>query len=147
MYNLPLQVLMQQPDGMVSGFGRLGENRQPSTILQRLTVPYVDRLTCMESTQLRISARMFCAGYDEIAKDACKGDSGGPHVTRYHDTYFVTGIVSWGEGCARRGKYGVYTQVSKFIRWIRDGIERLMPKEKSASRLKRHHGPIKRLFL
>lgn len=138
---------MRQPDGMVSGFGRLGEGRQPSTILQRLTIPYVDRHTCMESTQLRISAHMFCAGYDKIAKDACQGDSGGPHVTRYRDTYFITGIVSWGEGCARKGKYGIYTQVSKYIRWIRNGIQKLMPKEESGSRVKRHHGPIKRLFL
>lgn len=99
---LLLQVLMKQQDGMVSGFGRLGEGRQPSTILQRLTMPYVDRLTCMESTQLRISTRMFCAGYDTIAKDACQGDSGGPHVTRYQSTYC----------CARKGKYGVYTRVT-----------------------------------
>ncbi|KAG7215628.1 hypothetical protein INR49_021983 [Caranx melampygus] len=113
------KVLMRQADGMVSGFGRIGEGRQASSILKRLTVPYVDRQTCMESTMLRISPRMFCAGYDAEAKDACQGDSGGPHVTRYHDTYFVTGIVSWGEGCARKGKYGIYTQVSKFIPWIR----------------------------
>nr|XP_046237794.1 coagulation factor X [Scatophagus argus] len=141
------KVLMRQPDGMVSGFGRIGEGRQPSAILQRLTIPYVDRLTCFESTQLRISTRMFCAGYDEIAKDACQGDSGGPHVTRYRGTYFITGIVSWGEGCARKGKYGVYTQVSKYVTWIRDGIKRLMPKATSGSRMKRHLGPIKRLVL
>ncbi|XP_039998540.1 uncharacterized protein LOC120798357 [Xiphias gladius] len=141
------KVLMRQPDGMVSGFGRLGEGRQPSNILQRLTLPYVDRLTCIESTQWRISPRMFCAGYDKAPKDACQGDSGGPHVTRYRNTYFVTGIVSWGEGCARKGKYGIYTQVSKYIRWIREGIRKLMLKEKHGSRAKRHHGPIERLRL
>ncbi|XP_042368876.1 coagulation factor X [Plectropomus leopardus] len=141
------KVLMRQPDGMVSGFGRLGEGRQPSTILQRLTLPYVDRLTCIESTQLRISTRMFCAGYDTIAKDACQGDSGGPHVTRYRDTYFVTGIVSWGEGCARKGKYGIYTQVSKYIRWIHEGIDKLMLKEQSGSRVRRHSSTIQRLVL
>lgn len=138
------QVLMQQPDGMISGFGRLGEHRQTSSILQRLTIPYVDRRTCRESTSLRISSRMFCAGYDEIAKDACQGDSGGPHVTRYRDTYFITGIVSWGEGCAKRGKYGIYTQVSKYINWIRDGIGKLIPLGQS-NRLKRHYGPIRRI--
>ncbi|KAG8004422.1 Coagulation factor X [Nibea albiflora] len=141
------KVLMREADGMVSGFGRLAEGRQPSTILQRLTVPYVDRSICMESTQLRISPHMFCAGYDTIAKDACQGDSGGPHVTRYRSTYFITGIVSWGEGCARRGKYGVYTQVSKYIQWIHLAIKRLMPTGKGGSRVKRHHGPIKRLVL
>lgn len=138
---------MQQPEGIVSGFGRLGEGRQTSAILQRLAMPYVDRLTCMESTQLRISTRMFCAGYHSAPKDACQGDSGGPHVTRYSGTYFITGIVSWGEGCARRGKYGVYTQVSKYINWIQNGIEQLMPKEKSGKRVKRHHSPIRRLYL
>ncbi|CAN9498312.1 unnamed protein product [Ophioblennius macclurei] len=141
------KVLMKQADGMVSGFGRLGEGRQPSTILQRLTVPYVDRQACIESTQLRISTRMFCAGYDTIAKDACQGDSGGPHVTNYRGTHFVTGVVSWGEGCARKGKYGIYTQVSKYIRWIREGIAKLMPNGPSGSRQKRHHGAIKRLYL
>ncbi|XP_029137948.2 coagulation factor X [Labrus bergylta] len=141
------KVLMKEPDGVVSGFGRVGEGRQPSPILQRLTVPYVERHICMESTQLRISPRMFCAGYNREAKDACQGDSGGPHVTRYRNTYFVTGIVSWGEGCARKGKYGVYTQVSKYIRWIREGINKLVPKKADSSRLKRHTGPIKRLTL
>ncbi|KAK2857212.1 hypothetical protein Q5P01_005947 [Channa striata] len=140
------KVLMRQPEGIVSGFGRLGEGRQTSTILQRLAMPYVERVNCIESTQLRISTRMFCAGYHSTPKDACQGDSGGPHVTRYRDTYFITGVVSWGEGCARRGKYGVYTQVSKYINWIRSGIEQLMPK-KSGKRTKRHRGPIERLYL
>ncbi|XP_015252684.1 PREDICTED: uncharacterized protein LOC107099177 [Cyprinodon variegatus] len=138
-------VLMRQADGLVSGFGRLGEGQETSTILQRLSVPYVDRNVCMESTQLRITMRMFCAGYDTITKDACQGDSGGPHVTRYRDTYFITGIVSWGEGCARKGKYGVYTQVSTYIRWIRQGIRRLTAAQ--GSRKKRDGGSIRRLFL
>uniref|UniRef100_A0A672YG37 coagulation factor Xa n=1 Tax=Sphaeramia orbicularis TaxID=375764 RepID=A0A672YG37_9TELE len=127
-HNFAEKVLMKQDVGMVSGFGRLGEKRQTSQILQRLTLPYVDRAACRESTKFTVSSRMFCAGYDTIEKDACQGDSGGPHVTRYHDTYFVTGIVSWGEGCAAKGKYGVYTQVSKYIRWIRDSMKEVMPK-------------------
>ncbi|MED6252554.1 hypothetical protein ATANTOWER_013411 [Ataeniobius toweri] len=135
------KVLMRQPGGLVSGFGHLGEG-QPSTILQRLSVPYVDQHTCMESTQLRISLRMFCAGYDSVREDSFQGDSGSPHVTRYHDTFFITGIRSWGKGHARKGKYGIYTQVSKYIRWIREGIKKLTPVEKSGTGLKRPHGAI-----
>lgn len=120
------RVLMHQEEGMVSGFGRVREGGLPSTILQRLNVPYVDRAKCIESSKFKISPRMFCAGYDQEAKDACQGDSGGPHVTRYKDTWFITGVVSWGEGCARKGKYGIYTQVSKYIKWIQNVMSKFM---------------------
>lgn len=135
------KVLMREPDGLVSGFGRLGEFSRPSQILQRLAMPYVDRARCLDSTNFRISTRMFCAGYEEGGKDACQGDSGGPHVTRYRGTYFVTGIVSWGEGCARTGKFGVYTQVSKYIGWIRDGIRLLVAQKPDRPKRKRSSGP------
>ncbi|XP_051558021.1 coagulation factor X [Myxocyprinus asiaticus] len=125
------RVLMQQDTGRVSGFGRLHEGGLQSTKLQRLAVPYVDRAKCLESSSFKISSRMFCAGYDQETKDACQGDSGGPHVTRYKDTWFVTGVVSWGEGCARKGKYGIYTQVSKYIKWIYNAMEKVMPQTES----------------
>ncbi|KAJ8255718.1 hypothetical protein COCON_G00195820 [Conger conger] len=112
------EVLMRQEEGLVSGFGRVREGGRQATLLQRLSVPYIDRAVCIESSQFKISQRMFCAGYDLQSKDACQGDSGGPHVTKFGETWFVTGVVSWGEGCAREGKYGVYTQVSKYINWI-----------------------------
>lgn len=117
-------VLMKQPDAMISGFGRVHERGPQSTLLQKLNVPYVDRAHCIESSTFKISKHMFCAGYDTVDKDACQGDSGGPHVTNYKGTWFVTGVVSWGEGCARAGKYGVYTQVSKYIRWLKFAMYR-----------------------
>uniref|UniRef100_A0A8C8RY19 coagulation factor Xa n=1 Tax=Pelusios castaneus TaxID=367368 RepID=A0A8C8RY19_9SAUR len=112
-------ILMKQKSGTVSGFGRLHERGRVSTKLQVLEVPYIDRNTCKLSSTAMITENMFCAGYDNVTKDACQGDSGGPHVTKYKDTYFVTGIVSWGEGCARKGKYGVYTKVLKFQTWLK----------------------------
>ncbi|XP_077014844.1 coagulation factor X [Tamandua tetradactyla] len=110
--------LMTQKTGLVSGFGRTHEKGQTSTTLKMLEVPYVDRNTCKLSSSFTITQNMFCAGYDLNPEDACQGDSGGPHVTRFKDTYFVTGIVSWGEGCARKGKYGIYTKVASFLKWI-----------------------------
>ncbi|XP_056411781.1 coagulation factor X [Hyla sarda] len=118
------QVLMNERQAMVSGFGRLHERGAQSTKLQMLYVPYVTRQTCKESSKFTISENMFCAGYDKEVKDACQGDSGGPHVTPYRDTYFVTGIVSWGEGCAQQGKYGVYTKVSKLHKWLKGVFKR-----------------------
>lgn len=95
--------LMTQKTGIVSGFGRTHEKGRQSKVLKMMEVPYVDRNTCRLSTSFSITQNMFCAGYDSKQEDACQGDSGGPHVTRFKDTYFVTGIVSWGEGCARKG--------------------------------------------
>ncbi|XP_007940601.1 coagulation factor X [Orycteropus afer afer] len=115
--------LMTQKTGIVSGFGRTHEKGRPSTTLKMLEVPYVDRNTCKLSSSFSITPNMFCAGYDSKPEDACQGDSGGPHVTRFKDTYFVTGIVSWGEGCARKGKYGVYTKVTSFLKWINKSMK------------------------
>ncbi|EGW07253.1 Coagulation factor X [Cricetulus griseus] len=110
--------LMTQKSGIVSGFGRTHEKGRQSNVLKMMEVPYVDRNTCKLSSSFTITQNMFCAGYDAKLEDACQGDSGGPHVTRFRDTHFVTGIVSWGEGCARKGKYGVYTKVTAFLKWI-----------------------------
>ena len=71
-----------------------------------------------------ITDNMFCAGYLEASLDACSGDSGGPFVVHYRGTWYLTGVVSWGEKCAARGKYGVYTRLGNFLNWIRDTMER-----------------------
>ncbi|XP_039622095.1 coagulation factor IX-like [Polypterus senegalus] len=102
----------------VSGWGRLIQGGRQSSVLQKVEVPYVDRLACKVSSNEEILSTMFCAGFADERKDACQGDSGGPHTTKYKDTHFLTGIVSWGEGCAVHGKYGIYTRVSRFYNWI-----------------------------
>lgn len=37
--------------------------------------------------------------------------------------WYQIGIVSWGEGCDRDGKYGFYTHVYRMGRWMRKVIE------------------------
>ncbi|XP_055080739.1 coagulation factor IXa [Periophthalmus magnuspinnatus] len=103
----------------VSGWGRLRFMGSMSRVLQMVDVPFTDRTECKESSSARITPVMFCAGYFDEAKDACQGDSGGPHANVHRDTWFLTGIVSWGEECAKKGKYGVYTRVSYYYNWIK----------------------------
>ncbi|XP_029460529.1 coagulation factor VII [Rhinatrema bivittatum] len=102
----------------VSGWGRLLESGATPDVLMRVEVPRLRTQECVRHSKLNVSANMFCAGYLEGSKDSCKGDSGGPHATKYKDTWFLTGVVSWGKGCAKVGLYGVYTRVSKYLDWL-----------------------------
>uniref|UniRef100_A0A672J0M0 Coagulation factor IX n=1 Tax=Salarias fasciatus TaxID=181472 RepID=A0A672J0M0_SALFA len=102
----------------VSGWGRTRFLGATADTLQKVEVPFTDRTECKRSSSARITPVMFCAGYYDEEQDACQGDSGGPHANKMDDTWFLTGIVSWGEECAKEGKYGVYTRVSLYYRWI-----------------------------
>lgn len=91
-------------------------------MLQRLEVPRVPLEECRTHLGLSLTDNMLCAGFKEGGRDACQGDSGGPLVTRYNNTWFLSGIVSWGKGCAASNVYGVYTRVSVFVEWIMNTV-------------------------
>ncbi|OWK61022.1 Coagulation factor VII [Lonchura striata] len=107
----------------VSGWGRLIDGGATSSVLMRVDLPRVKTQECEKETDLNITENMFCAGDLSGVKDSCKGDSGGPHATQYKNTWFLTGVVSWGKGCAVEGSYGVYTRVSKYIDWLRKHMD------------------------
>ncbi|KAM8819448.1 prothrombin [Rhynchonycteris naso] len=121
--------------GRVTGWGNLKETWtskatevQPS-VLQVVNVPIVERPVCKASTRIRITDNMFCAGYkpnEGKRGDACEGDSGGPFVMKspFNNRWYQMGIVSWGEGCDRDGKYGFYTHVFRLKKWIQKVIDR-----------------------
>lgn len=107
----------------VSGWGNLLEKGAMSLTLMTIDVPRMMTQDCLEQSKRKagfpeITENMFCAGYLDGSKDACKGDSGGPHATKFQGTWYLTGIVSWGVGCAAKGQVGVYTRVSQYTEWL-----------------------------
>ncbi|GFG36634.1 hypothetical protein Cfor_04118, partial [Coptotermes formosanus] len=110
------------PDGLictVSGWGSLGDSdgTMPQN-LQVVMVPFITYDTCRyiysNYTEGSIEPGMNCAGFLQGGKDACGGDSGGPLVCGG----LLTGVVSWGEGCALPNFPGVYADVAYYKEWI-----------------------------
>ncbi|XP_051966125.1 suppressor of tumorigenicity 14 protein-like [Xyrauchen texanus] len=105
----------------VTGWGTLREGGTVAQILQKAEVKVINDTVCNMVTEGQLTSRMMCSGYLSGGVDACQGDSGGPLVCRSDvGKWFQAGIVSWGEGCARRNKPGVYTRVTKLRDWIHD---------------------------
>uniref|UniRef100_G3T346 Peptidase S1 domain-containing protein n=1 Tax=Loxodonta africana TaxID=9785 RepID=G3T346_LOXAF len=63
---------------------------------------------------------MLCAGYPEGRRDTCQGDSGGPLVCEEGGRWFQVGVTSFGLGCGRRNRPGVFTAVAPYEAWIRE---------------------------
>jgi len=105
----------------VIGWGtvRTGKPVYPNQ-LQKVNVPVVSDATCQGAygTQLDAIAEV-CAGAPGL--DSCYGDSGGPLFDDRTPTARVqVGIVSWGNGCAKKRFPGVYDEVNNTV--IRDWI-------------------------
>ncbi|MDQ7772682.1 MAG: serine protease [Elusimicrobiales bacterium] len=102
-----------------AGWGTTSEGAwSGSSLLMRVDVPFVDAKTCDGAYPGKIDGSMICAGYPEGGKDSCQGDSGGPLVMGSGSGRTLVGVVSWGHGCARPNKYGVYAKVNSVLDWI-----------------------------
>ncbi|ENN70320.1 hypothetical protein YQE_12831, partial [Dendroctonus ponderosae] len=107
----------------VTGWGTPFSGGSLMDELQEVFVPIVSNDSCEEyyrewlaTRSYQITERMLCAGFVDGGKDACQGDSGGPLIV---DGY-LTGVVSWGNGCAFAGYPGLYASVPNLRAWIRE---------------------------
>ena len=102
----------------ITGWGSAREGGQQQRYLLEATVPFISDATCNTRAMYNgrvIASDEICAGYPEGGVDTCQGDSGGPMFRRdAANAWIQLGIVSWGDGCARLNKPGVYSQVSYF---------------------------------
>uniref|UniRef100_A0A3P9LQ49 trypsin n=1 Tax=Oryzias latipes TaxID=8090 RepID=A0A3P9LQ49_ORYLA len=93
--------------------------------LQEVNVSILAFDVCNEYYKGRIMPSMFCAGKDEGGLDACQGDSGGPLSCFTGTRHKLAGVVSWGVGCGRARKPGVYSKLQQHILWMSDIISQL----------------------
>uniref|UniRef100_A0A8C3TNW6 Peptidase S1 domain-containing protein n=1 Tax=Catharus ustulatus TaxID=91951 RepID=A0A8C3TNW6_CATUS len=97
----PSQTFPYNIYAVITGWGALtndGESR-------------VCQVTCMVHKQEEV--------YDGDITPRIIGDSGGPLVTPDSRLmWYLVGIVSWGDECAKPNKPGVYTRVTYFRDWI-----------------------------
>ncbi|NXA39898.1 UROK protein, partial [Eudromia elegans] len=105
----------------VSGYGK--QDFFAIYYAQRLMSANVNLISQRKCTReyydnIRVTDNMVCAGDSAWQIDACKGDSGGPMVCEHNGRMTLYGIVSWGDGCAKENKPGVYTRVTRYLHWI-----------------------------
>ena len=108
---------------IVTGFGTTSEGGQVSDQLLKVQVDFFSSARCNHlygSTKVSWGLWMFCAGKEKGGVDSCQGDSGGPIGIddKINNKFTLVGVVAHGDGCGRKGKPGVYTEVRRFLDFI-----------------------------
>ncbi|XP_056342233.1 acrosin-like [Oenanthe melanoleuca] len=107
----------------IAGWGEVtAKSAEEGDLLQEAKVQLIDAQLCNTSDWYagKVHIHNLCAGYPQGKIDSCQGDSGGPLMCqdKNADYWWVVGVTSWGRGCARAKKPGVYTSTQYFYDWI-----------------------------
>ncbi|XP_058123209.1 serine protease nudel [Anopheles ziemanni] len=114
------------------GWGALRERGGAPDHLKEVSVPILR--TCKHKVDR--DSLQICAAEEEGGHDACQGDSGGPFVCKSSANpyeWYLAGVVSHGEGCARAHEPGVYTRVALFVDWIAQKVREPLPSQMAGS--------------
>nr|XP_043877177.1 transmembrane protease serine 9-like isoform X2 [Solea senegalensis] len=110
----------------ITGWGSTRENGPRVNRLQEVNVTVLPPDVCNQYYSGRMRSSMFCAGKEGGGVDACQGDSGGPLSCFTGTRYEVAGLVSWGVGCGRGGRPGVYTKLHLQAQWLYNHLNDVM---------------------
>ncbi len=100
------------------GWGATSEGGSSSSILLQVDLPIV-ALSLAGGSGAGLGATHLAAGRVSGGIDTCQGDSGGPlMVKNASGAWLHSGTVSYGNGCARPGEYGIYGNTIAVKPWI-----------------------------
>lgn len=104
------------------GWGATSEGGSGSTTLRQVDLPIV-ALSVAGRTIPGLGVSHIAAGRVTGGIDTCQGDSGGPLLVRNAaGAWLHSGTVSFGNGCARPGEYGIYGNTFTVKPWIQSYI-------------------------
>ena len=97
----------------IVGWGATSEGGDLPARLQAGRVPITTDRYCAGAYSDFDARTMVCAGFPQGGVDTCQGDSGGPMFGKTSAGVLrVVGTTSFGEGCARPDRPGVYGRVA-----------------------------------
>ncbi|EAT42187.1 AAEL006260-PA [Aedes aegypti] len=116
--------------GKVAGWG-INRNGVVTNVLNYLDMPVVSQKKCSQTNiqynTVLAFGESFCAGHAD-GNSVCNGDSGGGLVFVDDYRYYLRGIVSISAQKRNQlmcdpNRYSVFTDVSKFLKWIRQNMD------------------------
>jgi len=114
---LPTANMTRLSNYFVVGWGSLHPSRhKASDPLMEVPVPEIDIKACQRTWSDVNASRQICGG--KKGQSSCRGDSGGPLLSRVNGRVYHTGIVSFGPEVCANGDAAVYTRVAGYVDWI-----------------------------
>ncbi|XP_058986413.1 uncharacterized protein LOC131806374 [Musca domestica] len=115
-------------DFLIAGWGYM-EDGHASNVLLKAQIKQLPINKCSEAYSIDASKfRYLCAGDEELGRDTCRGDSGGPLIqfAPYNNRrrFIQYGVVAIGRNACKLTSTlpGAYTHVSYYMPWITNNI-------------------------
>lgn len=108
-YSLP-----SSTNAIVGGWGK-NEGDEFSQVFKFATAHVFSSAECNRfagAGYTRNDGTQFCIGYEQGGIDTCQGDSGGPAIVKIDGAWTLIGVVSFGDGCGKSNKPGVFTNIA-----------------------------------
>src|SRR4051794_13637523 len=121
----------------IAGFGQTSENGEAPPVMQEAQVPITTDAYAANAYGSSFDPKtMLGAGFPQGGVDSCQGDSGGPLlVPTSTGELRLAGDTSFGDGCAKPGKPGIYGRLgdTAMREWVRSNAPEAVAPDATAA--------------